>query len=834
MKVATELDKGPHKRKVALLTGTMRGQERDDLVAKNPVFQRFLAPKDRAKNVEPVSGTVFLVATSAGEVGVNFSGYDLVCDLSTFESMAQRFGRVNRFGEFDDTEIIVVHETDFDPKKPLESARERTLALLKELGNYASPVALTALPADARAAAFSPEPTLRVATDIQFDAWALTSIRESIAARPPVAPYLHGEAEWQPPETYLAWRDERDFKHVEDPESFLDEFPLKPVELLRDSTARIIKTLATLSERRESEGASLHAWLITENGAVKRFSLSDFDKDAAEAALSDATIILPTSIGGLDEKGIFSASAKDPAIESSGIVRRDSDSREGADFYVDISHDDADEPRYLLWFAPATELIQQRRKTNTAPETLDSHTAAVAANAAAIVAKIFPNTPDNDEPDLARCLTLAAHLHDLGKNRAQWQRNLGNFDYDPAKSETILAKASSDSRPRNVTEHYRHEFGSLLDVASDPAFANLTELEREIVLHLIAAHHGRARPYFRADEAFDYSGNIASTDTATTETPPRFAHLQKRFGRWGLAWLESLLRAADYAASAGIIAESTSSRSDLSTPPIQIVSPPSSAVPTPSATLALNPANPGHYFACCGLFELAARLSRDALAWFERTDGSYRFHIAHTSSLTDLLKKVTDAEITMLDPEDNTASPIFIGDPFNFRVDWWRTAGNDTSALKVWAGTMEAPRIARTMQKAIHPEDGEKILFNLRIAYLPEDPSKKVEPFYFDANRGPNSDARDVGFSTNDLGLETLAAPAVEFLTLVGLQRAIPRPVGDRLFDFCLWHTPIPISLLAAAINGCTDTRRSPTFRFESWYRTSQRKHKAFLPAKPL
>jgi CRISPR-associated endonuclease/helicase Cas3 len=33
------------------------------------------------------------------------------------------------------------------------------------------------------------------------------------------------------------------------------------------------------------------------------------------------------------------------------------------------------------------------------------------------------------------------------------------------------------------------------------------------------------------------------------EVPRRFARLQRKYGRWGLAYLESLLRAADYAAS---------------------------------------------------------------------------------------------------------------------------------------------------------------------------------------------------------------------------------------------------------------------------------------------
>ena len=80
LKVAAELNKGEHKGSVAMLTGTMRGEERDALVETNPVFQRFLPDKDRAKHIEPPTGTVFLVATSAGEVGVNLSAEDIDAD----------------------------------------------------------------------------------------------------------------------------------------------------------------------------------------------------------------------------------------------------------------------------------------------------------------------------------------------------------------------------------------------------------------------------------------------------------------------------------------------------------------------------------------------------------------------------------------------------------------------------------------------------------------------------------------------------------------------------------------------------------------------------------
>jgi CRISPR-associated helicase Cas3 len=89
---------------------------------------------------EPGNETIYLVCTSSGEVGVNISADHLVCDLSTFESMAQRFGRINRFGDRDDSRIDIVHPTKFDEKE-LGVRRLRTLQLLKQLKGNGSPAA---------------------------------------------------------------------------------------------------------------------------------------------------------------------------------------------------------------------------------------------------------------------------------------------------------------------------------------------------------------------------------------------------------------------------------------------------------------------------------------------------------------------------------------------------------------------------------------------------------------------------------------------------------------------------------------------------------------------
>ncbi len=283
------------------LTGTMRGYERDKLID-DPIFKRFL-PKP-----ETGDATVYLVCTSAGEVGVNISADHLVCDLSTFDSMAQRFGRVNRFGLCDDTRIDIIHPNKFDEKDKLSPPRTRTLALLLSLDGNGSPASLGSLDAVARVEAFAPTPTILPTSDILFDAWSLTSIRDRMPGRPKVEPFLHGITEWEPPRTKIAWRTDvseiiSDLLLEHPPEELLEIYPLKPHELLTDRSDRIFNTLKKLSP-----DSDFPVWIIDDDEKVEVSTLAQIVADDKDA-IDGKTLLLPPQVGGL-ESGFFTPTAK--------------------------------------------------------------------------------------------------------------------------------------------------------------------------------------------------------------------------------------------------------------------------------------------------------------------------------------------------------------------------------------------------------------------------------------------------------------------------------------------------------------------------------------------
>lgn len=244
--------------------------------------------------------------------------------------------------------------------------------------------------------------------------------------------------------------------------------------------------------------------------------------------------------------------------------------------------------------------------------------------------------------------------------------------------------------------------------------------------------------------------------------------------------------------------------------------------------------NPGQFFACCGLLELADRLWPGAEGYYTPDDRTFR--IEHGGTLKQLVESIARAELRQVREDDLYSSPVEIGDPFRpLMVDWWEVEYTGARDLKVWAGTMESFGIAQAMQHALRdPKFTSPELFNIgMVVKVPGEPSKKKEPFYFDARRTPNAHSRDVGFSTNDLGMSSTAHPAVELLCLTGLQVARPTPDKDqkRIYDYFTWHDPLPSNILLAASTGEMHLPDARRYRFENWFRTGQKKHKAFRSA---
>lgn len=262
-----------------------------------------------------------------------------------------------------------------------------------------------------------------------------------------------------------------------------------------------------------------------------------------------------------------------------------------------------------------------------------------------------------------------------------------------------------------------------------------------------------------------------------------------------------------------------------------------SSATTAAIRLSADPANPGQFFACCGLLELADRLWRGAAGWF----ASDQFLISpadasvKSQALQELISNFCGISLEQLDEGDDTSSRMRLGGPFQLTLDWWHDKRSGGNRLKVWAGRMSSVRIARAMQAALaNPAIQNNSLLNFgAVVFDPVEKDKKVEPYYFDSRRGVNAQSRDIGFAPDALQMTTTAFPAVEILCLIGLQRCRPLPTADRarMFDYHTWSRPYRPEILPAAIWGLLASQGGQHFRFENSFRTDQKKHKAFLPA---
>jgi CRISPR-associated endonuclease/helicase Cas3 len=173
------------------------------------------------------------------------------------------------------------------------------------------------------------------------------------------------------------------------------------------------------------------------------------------------------------------------------------------------------------------------------------------------------------EGSLVADLALAAQFHDTGKADPRFQTLLwGGDEVAAMASGQLIAKSSVTHRDRASRERARalsryplgarHEMLSLALVEPVPELKECA-VDWDLVLHLIASHHGHARPFGPPVEdpedlpiSFVHDKTPLRGSTrhhhARLDSPvaDRFWRLVRSYGWFGLAWLEAILRLADH------------------------------------------------------------------------------------------------------------------------------------------------------------------------------------------------------------------------------------------------------------------------------------------------
>jgi len=224
--------------------------------------------------------------------------------------------------------------------------------------------------------------------------------------------------------------------------------------------------------------------------------------------------------------------------------------------------------------------------------------------------------------------------------------------------------------------------------------------------------------------------------------------------------------------------------------------------------------NPGQFFACCGLLELAWRAGNDAIGscgCFGR--GTFELQ-GDASMLIGTLRHLVDAEPIV---EENREPLGVLRLPgLQLRLDWWREPGRrkdpwDKTPFKLWAGQQTSASIYSTLRTTVASAlTACDVPLNRPFALR----APLTSRFGFDPGAAWN--ALDAGFSPNDQDYGVSSSPVVELLAAVGIQRFRPIPVNDDqdAFEYVAWSQPLPACVAVAVAAACVPDSSSRRFRF--------------------
>ncbi len=475
-----------------------------------------------------------VVATQAIEAGVDISSRTLFTELAPWSSLVQRFGRCNRYGEWNahgsaDVFWIDIEEGLAAPYQDpsLDAARQKLMGL-----DSASPADLPPTDEEAPATAvlrrrdfldlFNTDPDLS-----GFDV--------------DIGPYIRDADDL---DVQIFWRELADGadKAADQPHPSADE-------ICRASLGQIGRYL---DKHKNKETVAAYRW----DSLLGRW------QPMRERPHPGMILMLDAKLGGYDEALGFAPDRTQP-VEP--VPRSETP--------ADKAQTDAFQGEHL--------------SLNRIPVTLVDHLGQVERKAIELTDALGLSERDK------RRVELAGRWHDVGKSHPAFQTMLLLSMGDEAGrwGDTLLAKGSGSGWPRYAVcdaerkirerRYFRHELASMLawlDQAEDGE-------DTDLIAYLIAAHHGKVRTSLRAlpdeqappeperrfargiweeDELpeLEVGGQwIAKTRldldlmalgegrTGRPSWSERIGRLLDTHGPFKLAWLEALVRIADWRAS---------------------------------------------------------------------------------------------------------------------------------------------------------------------------------------------------------------------------------------------------------------------------------------------
>lgn len=484
--------------------------------------ERLLSDENEVGNAGRV-----VVATQAIEAGVDISSQTLFTELAPWASLVQRFGRCNRRGEYDQatvwwidiagvTDEALPYEADI-----LADARERLRSL-----DHVDPDSLPTVD-DAR----PPSQVLR-----RRDLFNLFNTDPDLAGYDvDVSPYIRDAGI---PTAHVYWRD---FDEVPD-----EDFDPDAEELCPVSVGQL---------RQHIEARKVGAWHWDA-------LLGHFVSLNAKQVRPGITVLFQSGAGGYDRQLGFVPGKKEPV----DIVAAPTTN-------TDDSYDDDSLTCGGSWVS----LLQHLSDAKSAADQLCHSLGMADPLACAIVTAAARHDVGKAHPAFQEAMRSSG-----GKDAPSPPEDLAPWAKSPYRRRLIYAMPPGDDGDGIARPHFRHELAStLVWLDHDADIAN-----RSLIAYIVAAHHGRVRMSLRAlpgemepPDGFRrlfargiWDGDaLPAVDTGDEMLPPSILHLDlmqlgggemepswtdlaqrllEEYGPFRLAWLESLLRVADWRASA--------------------------------------------------------------------------------------------------------------------------------------------------------------------------------------------------------------------------------------------------------------------------------------------